>query len=75
MRAVAGATVIVTMAAIGPAQVHARVVWFAVARRAGPGLVAIVVTTAFPRSVVTLPMPRLLAARATTKPRESPPLQ
>ncbi|WP_321945542.1 MFS transporter [Paraburkholderia sp. J10-1] len=53
-RDVAGATVIVTMAAIGPAQVLARVLWFAVGRRAPPGRVAVVVTTAFPCSVVIL---------------------
>jgi predicted MFS family arabinose efflux permease len=53
-RAVAPATVIITMAAIGPAQVLARVVWFAIGRHARPARVGMVVTTAFPCSVAIL---------------------
>ncbi|QGZ58172.1 MFS transporter [Paraburkholderia acidiphila] len=53
-RAVAGTTIIVTMAAIGPAQVLARVAWFGVGRHAAPGRVAVAVTAAFPCSIAIL---------------------
>ena len=53
-RTVAPATIILTMAAIGPAQVLARIVWFAIGRHARAARVAIAVTTAFPCSVAVL---------------------
>jgi predicted MFS family arabinose efflux permease len=48
------ATILVTMALIGPAQVLARVLWFAFGRNVSPKIVGIVITTAFSVSVVIL---------------------
>ena len=53
-RHVSQSTILVTMAAIGPAQVLARALWFAFGRRVSPKIVGIVITTAFPVSVVIL---------------------
>ncbi|MFL9897012.1 MFS transporter [Paraburkholderia fungorum] len=53
-RRVSPALILITMAVIGPAQVFARVLWFAVGRNARPSIVGIVITTAFPASVVVL---------------------
>lgn len=53
-RQVSPAAILVTMAVIGPAQVFARVVWFAFGRNVHPSIVGIVITTAFPASVVVL---------------------
>jgi predicted MFS family arabinose efflux permease len=47
-------TMLVTMALIGPAQVLARVLWFAFGRNVSPKIVGIVITTAFSVSVVIL---------------------
>ncbi|WP_233873064.1 MFS transporter [Paraburkholderia adhaesiva] len=46
--------ILATMAVIGPAQVLARLVWFTVARNVSPKIVGMVITTAFPVSVVIL---------------------
>lgn len=46
--------ILVTMALIGPAQVLARVLWFAFGRNVSPRLVGTIITTAFPASVVVL---------------------
>ena len=67
-RGVTGTAVLTTMAIIGPAQVVARALWFTAGRNARPAVVGIVVTTAFPASVVVLlaagTSPWLLAAFA-----------
>lgn len=46
--------ILVTMALIGPAQVLARILWFAFGRNVSPKIVGAVITTAFPVSVVIL---------------------
>lgn len=46
--------ILVTMAVIGPAQVAARALWFAVGRGVRPAVAGMVVTIAFPVSVVVL---------------------
>jgi hypothetical protein len=51
------------MAAIGPAQVLARVVWFAIGRNARPARVGIAVTAAFPCSVAILMLAGTSASR------------
>lgn len=43
-----------TMAIIGPAQVAARALWFAVGRSVRPALIGLIVTAAFPVSVLVL---------------------
>lgn len=48
------AVILTTMVLIGPAQVVARAGWFALGRSLHPGTIGIVVTTAFPLSVVIL---------------------
>jgi predicted MFS family arabinose efflux permease len=53
-RNVSPAIVIATMAVIGPAQVLARILWFTVGRNIRPSTMGIVITTAFPASVVIL---------------------
>jgi len=53
-RKATSATILATMAIIGPAQVAARALWFAAGRRVRPAVVGVVVTTAFPASVVVL---------------------
>lgn len=53
-RRVSSALILATMAVIGPAQVLARVLWFAFGRTVRPAIVGIAVTTAFPVSVVVL---------------------
>ncbi|MEX3845372.1 MULTISPECIES: MFS transporter [unclassified Paraburkholderia] len=53
-RHVQQSTILVTMAVIGPAQVLARILWFAFGRNVSPKLVGILITTAFPVSVVIL---------------------
>jgi predicted MFS family arabinose efflux permease len=53
-RAVSPAATLATMATIGPAQVLARVLWFTAGRNVRPAIIGIVVTTAFPASVVIL---------------------
>jgi len=55
-RHVPQSTILVTMAVVGPAQVLARILWFAFGRNVSPKLVGIVITTAFPASVVILLM-------------------
>ncbi len=46
--------ILATMAAIGPAQVLARVLWFTIGRDVRPAFVGIVITIAFPASVAIL---------------------
>lgn len=46
--------ILTTMAVIGPAQVAARALWFAVGRHVHPSVIGMVVTTAFSASVVVL---------------------
>jgi predicted MFS family arabinose efflux permease len=53
-RRVSPALILTTMAVIGPAQVLARVLWFTVGRTVRPSIVGVVITTAFPASVVVL---------------------
>jgi predicted MFS family arabinose efflux permease len=53
-RKVSAGLILVTMAVIGPAQVAARALWFAVGRGVRPAVVGMVVTIAFPVSVVVL---------------------
>jgi predicted MFS family arabinose efflux permease len=53
-RNVSPAIVVATMAVIGPAQVLARILWFTVGRNVRPSTMGIVITTAFPASVVIL---------------------
>ena len=53
-RRVSHAAILTTMAIIGPAQVVARAVWFAVGRNVKPAVVGLIVTTVFPVSVVVL---------------------
>jgi MFS family permease len=53
-RSVSPAVVIATMATIGPAQVLARILWFTVGRNVRPSTMGMVITTAFPASVVIL---------------------
>jgi len=53
-RRVPPALILITMAAIGPAQVLARVLWFTVGRNVRPSIVGIVITIAFPASVAIL---------------------
>ncbi|CAB3765284.1 MFS transporter [Paraburkholderia solisilvae] len=53
-RNVAPAVVIATMAVIGPAQVLARILWFTIGRKVRPSAMGMVITTAFPASVVIL---------------------
>jgi predicted MFS family arabinose efflux permease len=53
-RRVSSTLVIATMAIIGPAQVLARVLWFTVGSKIRPSTMGILITTAFPVSVVVL---------------------
>jgi MFS family permease len=53
-RRVSPALILTTMAVIGPAQVLARVLWFTVGRNVRGSIVGVVITTAFPASVVVL---------------------
>jgi MFS family permease len=53
-RKVPSGLLLTTMALIGPAQVAARALWFAVGRGLHPSVVGIVITVAFPVSVVVL---------------------
>jgi MFS family permease len=53
-RHVSSVLIVATMATIGPAQVAARAVWFAFGRNVHPVTTGMVVTTAFPVSVVIL---------------------
>jgi sugar phosphate permease len=53
-RGVTPAIIVATMAVIGPAQVLARILWFTVGRNVPPSTMGIVITTAFPASVVVL---------------------
>ncbi|RKF36456.1 MFS transporter [Paraburkholderia fungorum] len=53
-RRVSPALILTTMAVIGPAQVLARVLWFTLGRNLRPSIVGVVITTAFPASVVVL---------------------
>jgi MFS family permease len=53
-RKVSSGLILATMAAIGPAQVAARALWFAVGRNLHPSVVGTLVTTTFPLSVVVL---------------------
>jgi len=53
-RKVAAGWLLTTMALIGPAQVAARALWFAVGRNLRPEWVGLVVTAAFPISVLVL---------------------
>lgn len=53
-RHVPSAGILATMAVIGPAQVIARALWFSVGRKVRPSAMGIVITTAFPVSVVIL---------------------
>jgi predicted MFS family arabinose efflux permease len=48
------ALILTTMAVIGPAQVLARLLWFTLGRKVRASIVGIVITTAFPTSVVVL---------------------
>jgi len=48
------ALILTTMAVIGPAQVLARVLWFTIGRNVRPSIVGVVITTAFPASVLVL---------------------
>ena len=53
-RRMSPALILTTMAVIGPAQVLARVLWFTVGRNVRPSIVGVVITMAFPASVVVL---------------------
>lgn len=53
-RRVSPALILTTMAVIGPAQVLARVLWFTIGRNVRPSIVGVVITTAFPASVLVL---------------------
>ncbi|PLZ02676.1 MFS transporter [Burkholderia sp. WAC0059] len=53
-RRVPQSVILATMAAIGPAQVLARILWFMFGRNVSPKIVGLVITTAFPASVVLL---------------------
>jgi MFS family permease len=53
-RRVSNSVILTTMALIGPAQVVARALWFTAGRNLHPRTIGIVVTTAFPLSVVVL---------------------
>ncbi|SFU26741.1 hypothetical protein SAMN05192563_10688 [Paraburkholderia aspalathi] len=53
-RRVSPALILTTMAVIGPAQVLARVLWFTIGRNVRPSIVGMVITTAFPASVLVL---------------------
>lgn len=53
-RLVSPTIILATMAVIGPAQVLARVLWFTVGRNVRPSIIGIIITTAFPASVVIL---------------------
>lgn len=53
-RRVAPAVILITMAVIGPAQVLARVLWFTLGRNVRLTIVGVVITTAFPVSVLIL---------------------
>jgi predicted MFS family arabinose efflux permease len=53
-RHVAPSLIVATMAVIGPAQVLARILWFTIGREVRPATMGIVITTAFPASVVVL---------------------
>ncbi|WP_438396904.1 MFS transporter [Caballeronia sp. DA-9] len=53
-RHVGSGLILATMAVIGPAQVAARALWFAVGRNVRPALIGIIVTISFPVSVVVL---------------------
>jgi predicted MFS family arabinose efflux permease len=53
-RRVSPALILMTMAVIGPAQVLARVLWFTLGRNLRPSVVGIVITIAFPASVIIL---------------------
>lgn len=53
-RRVSPALILTAMAVIGPAQVLARVLWFMLGRRVRPSVIGVVITTAFPASVVVL---------------------
>ncbi|MGH8782482.1 MFS transporter [Paraburkholderia sp.] len=48
------ALILTTMAVIGPAQVLARVLWFTLGRNVRPAVIGVVITAAFPMSVVVL---------------------
>ncbi|WP_459710704.1 MFS transporter [Paraburkholderia sp. 2C] len=53
-RHVSPAIVVATMAVIGPAQVLARILWLTIGRNVPPSTMGMVITTAFPASVVIL---------------------
>ncbi|HEY4350966.1 MAG TPA: MFS transporter [Paraburkholderia sp.] len=53
-RSVSPAIIVATMAVIGPAQVLARVLWLTVGRNVPSSTMGVVITTAFPASVVIL---------------------
>ena len=53
-RSVSAAIIVATMAVIGPAQVLARVLWLTVGRNVPSSTMGVVITTAFPASVVIL---------------------
>lgn len=53
-RHVSRTVILVTMALIGPAQVLARIVWLTAGRNVSPKTVGLLITTAFPASVVIL---------------------
>jgi predicted MFS family arabinose efflux permease len=53
-RHVTPSLIVATMAVIGPAQVLARILWFTIGRTVRPSTMGIVITTAFPASVVIL---------------------
>lgn len=53
-RHVSSAAILTAMALIGPAQVVARALWFTIGRNLHPRTIGIVVTSAFPLSVVVL---------------------
>lgn len=53
-RHVSQPVILATMAVIGPAQVLARILWFTAGRSVSPKIVGLVITSAFPASVVIL---------------------
>ncbi|CAB3749867.1 MFS transporter [Paraburkholderia humisilvae] len=53
-RKVSPAVMLATMAVIGPAQVLARILWFTIGRNVRPSTMGVIITTAFPASVVIL---------------------
>ncbi|TDG02443.1 MFS transporter [Paraburkholderia guartelaensis] len=53
-RHVSQPVILATMAVIGPSQVLARMLWFTLGRNVSPQIVGLVITTAFPVSVVVL---------------------